>query len=108
MLRDPLFITSLFGTKAFNINSAFSPRVMKANVKSYPGGWVWPIRGGAPHERSTFFRLQVYERVGEFVISVGKKGSKGVRKRSGFVIYLHLKTVHLRQLKGVQSSKPGM
>ena len=89
MLRDPLFITSLFGTKAFNINSAFSPRVMKANVKSYPGGWV-------------------YERVGEFVISVGKKGSKGVRKRSGFVIYLYLKTVHLRQLKGMQSSKPGM
>ena len=48
---------------------------------------------GAP-----FFRLRVYERVGEFVISVGKKGSKGVRKRSGFVIYLYLKTVHLRQL----------
>ena len=56
MLRDPLFITSLFGTKAFN-----SPRVMKANVKSYPGGWGW---------------LQVYERVGEFVMSVGKKAQK--------------------------------
>ena len=47
VLRDPLFITSLFGTKAFNINSAFSPRVMKANVKSYPGGWGWPVRGGS-------------------------------------------------------------
>ena len=72
MLRDPLFITPLFGTKAFNINIAFSPRVMKANVKSYPGGWGG-LYEGAPHERSTFFRLQVYERVGEFVISVGKK-----------------------------------
>ena len=61
MPRDPLFITSLFGTKAFNINIAFNPRVMKANVKSYPGGWGW---------------LQVYERVGEFVMSVGKKAQK--------------------------------
>ena len=47
VLRDPLFITSLFGTKAFNINSAFSPRVMKANVKSHPGGWGWPVPGGS-------------------------------------------------------------
>ena len=64
--------------------------------------------GGLRMKGAPFFRLRVYERVGEFVISVGKKGSKGVRKRSGFVIYLYLKTVHLRQLKGMQSSKPGM
>ena len=64
--------------------------------------------GGLRMKGAPFFRLQVYERVGEFVISVGKKGSKGVRKRSGFVIYLYLKTVHLRQLKGMQSSKQGM
>ena len=61
--------------KAFNINSAFSPRVIKANVKSYrgDGGGLYE---GAPRERSTFFRLQVYERAGEFVISVGKKAQK--------------------------------
>ena len=77
-------------------------------MSSYTPGGGGGLYEGAPHERSTFFRLQVYERVGEFVISVGKKGSKGVRKRSGFVIYLYLKTVHLRQLEGMQSSKPGM
>lgn len=32
---------------------------------------------------------------------VGKKSSK----RSGFVIYYVLKTVHLQQVKGMQSSK---
>ena len=76
----------------------------------------------------TFFRLQVYQRVGtrwsiwpsigKSVISVGKKGSKGLtdafygwkksRKRSGLGFIHILKTVHLRQLKGMQSSKIGM
>ena len=84
----------------------------------------------------TFFRPDVYERVGilpvevykkegKSVISVGKKAQKGwkmpfmavkkSRKRSAFVIY-SLKTMHLqekertlswRKLKGMQSSKQG-
>ena len=33
---------------------------------------------------------------------------KKLRKFSGFVIYSYLKTVHLQQLKGVQSCKLGM
>ena len=66
------------------------------------------LYGEAPPERGTFFRLQVYERVGILlvevyesvglsVISVRKKAQKGSqiyfkavkksRKRSGFVIY---------------------
>ena len=76
-------------------------------MSSHTPGGGGGLYQGAPRERSTFFQASG-ERVGEFVISVGKKGSKGVRKRSGFVIYLYLKTVHLRQLKGMQSSKPGM
>ena len=32
---------------------------------------------------------------------------KKLTRRSGFVIYLLLKTVHLQQLKGMQSSKLG-
>ena len=84
------------------------------------------LYGEAPPERGTFLRLQVYERVrilvvnvweraAQSVISVGKKARKGKqmhfiavkksRKRSGFVIF---KTVHLRQLKGMHSSKQGI
>jgi len=33
---------------------------------------------------------------------------KKLTKPSGFVIYVLLKTVHLQQLKGMQSSKLGM
>ena len=78
-------------------------------MSSHTPGGGGGLYEGAPHETSTFFRLQVYERVGEFVISVGKKAHKEwqmhfmtvkkSRKRSAFVIYLYLKTVHLRQLK---------
>ena len=70
------------------------------------------VYGEAPPERGTFFRLQVYERVGILlvevyesvglsVISVRKKAQKGSqiyfmavkksRKRSGFVIYSYFK-----------------
>ena len=70
------------------------------------------LYGEAPPERGTFFRLQVYERVGILlvevyesvglsVISVRKKAQKGSqiyfkavkksRKRSGFVIYSYFK-----------------
>ena len=76
----------------------------------------------------TFFRLQVYQRVGtcwsiwpsigKSVISVGKKSSKGLtdafygwkksRKRSGLGFIHILKTVHLQQLKGTRSSKLGI
>ena len=76
-----------------------------------PPGRVTPyngLYGKAPHERGTFFSLQVNEMVGislvdvyqwvmKYVISVGKKAQKGqqvhfkavkkLRKRSGFVIY---------------------
>ena len=78
-------------------------------MSSHTPGGGGGLYEGAPHETSTFFRLQVYERVGEFVISVGKKAHKEwqmhfmtvkkSRKRSAFVIYLYLKTVHLRQVK---------
>ena len=80
-----------------------------------PPGRVTPyngLYGEAPPERGTFFRLQVHERVGisivevyewvgKYVTSVGKKVQKGqqvhfkavkkLRKRSGFVIYLYFK-----------------
>ena len=36
-----------------------------------------PLYGVAPPERSTYFRLLVYERVGKSVISVCKKAKKG-------------------------------
>ena len=52
--------------------------------------------GEAPPKRGTFFRLQVYERVGKSVTSVCKKAQKGLqmhfmavkrsRKSSGFLI----------------------
>ena len=42
-------------------------------MSSHTPGGGGGLYEGAPHERSTFFRLQVYERVGEFVISVGEK-----------------------------------
>ena len=57
-------------------------------------------------ESGTFFRLQVYERVGKSVISGGKKVQKGShihfivekksRKRSGFFIYLYFKDTALK------------
>ena len=33
---------------------------------------------------------------------------KKSRKQTGFVIYSHLKAVHLKQLKGIQGSKLGV
>ena len=84
---------------------------------------------GRPHpKRAPFFRLQVYERVGillvkvyervrKSAISVCKKGQKGLQmhfmavKRSekvlGFWFVHTFKTVHLQELKGMQSSKRG-
>ena len=52
--------------------------------------WLHPQKGGggnpynglygeAPPKRGTFFRLQVYERVGKSVISVCKKAQKGLQ-----------------------------
>ena len=35
------------------------------------------LYGEAPPDRGTYFRLQVYERIGKSVISVGKKAQKG-------------------------------
>ena len=59
--------------------------------------------------------VNVSERVGKSVISVGKKARTGKqmhfiavkksRKRSDCVIF---KTAHLRQLKGMHSSKQGI
>ena len=63
----------------------------------------------APPEMGTFFSLQVYERLGESVISLCEIGPKGlmvhfmaVKKSNshpGFVIYSYWKTVHLQQLR---------
>ena len=65
-------------------------------MSSHTPGGGGGLYEGAPRERSTFFRLQVYEIVGKFVISVGKKAQKEWqmhfmtvikwRKSSGFVI----------------------
>ena len=59
------------------------------------------LYGEALPERGTFFRLQVYERVGKCEILVGKMAQKGLqihcmgvkksRKHSGFVIYSYFK-----------------
>ena len=59
--------------------------------------------GGASSERGTFLRLQVYERVGKSVISVGKQMHfmvvKKTSKLSGFVIYSYFKDCEFTTVK---------
>ena len=69
--------------------------------------------GEAPPKRDTFFRLQVYERVGKSAISVCKTYRcilwlwKGQEKVLGLGFVHTFKTVHLQELKGMQSYKIG-
>ena len=85
-----------------------------------PGGGVysllWPIRGSSARSGS-FFRLQVYqrvgitlvkvyERVGKSVISVLRRPKRAVkmsRKRAGLGFIHVLNTVSLQQFKGMQT-----
>ena len=59
--------------------------------------------GEAASERGTFLRLQVYERVGKSVISVGKQMHfmvvKKTSKLSGFVIYSYFKDCEFTTVK---------
>ena len=70
------------------------------------GGWETPYNqkyGEASSERGTFLRLQVYERVGKSVISVGKQMHfmvvKKTSKLSGFVIYSYFKDCEFTAVK---------
>ena len=71
------------------------------------------------YQRVGISLVKVHDRVGKSVISVGKKGPKsltdafyGCKKSQENVLVLRfvhiLKTVRLRQLKGMQSSKIGV
>ena len=94
----------------------FTESKKKTIIDYTPKGGGTPYNGlcgEAPPKRGTFFRLQVYETVGKSAILVCKTYRcilwlwKGQEKVLGFWFVHTFKTVHLQELKGMQSSKRG-
>ena len=76
MSQSQRFSLKLFSA-GLREQAARRPRENK--LPSGPGGYSlsWPIRG-APPERGTFFRLQLYERVGILLVEVYERVGKSV------------------------------
>ena len=70
-----------FSLKLFSagLREQAAKRPRENKPPSGPGGYSlsWPIRG-APPERGTFFRLQLYERVGILLVEVYERVGKSV------------------------------
>ena len=76
MSQSQRFPLKLFSS-GLREQAAKRPRANKP--PNSPGGYSlsWPIRG-APPERGTFFRLQLYERVGILLVEVYERVGKSV------------------------------
>ena len=91
---------------AYSLLSKCTPTSPRHFGTEGPRGGETPYNhqyGEAASERGTFLRLQVYERVGKSVISVGKQMHfmvvKKTSKLSGFVIYSYFKDCEFTAVK---------
>ena len=72
-----LIVLYLFSLKLDKVDSSLRVRLLTVSVAqgSTPYNGLY---GEAPHKRGTFFRLQVYERVGTLLVEVYKRVGKSV------------------------------